>query len=194
LEQINPATGGNLLHILFKSSFINHKDIKLNDLINIVDWLDKTYGLTPFLQGCLENDGSTPLHLLLSTVNTKLRSDCLDSLTLQEHILKQLCQPNADGLLLVELLKLKDNNGCTPLHKFFSCKNINKKIDDLLIHKLGHETFCELMLIKDKQGNTVMDHCSKLHKGLHEKYKSMFQTHPTAVEVQEPGSEASERI
>ncbi|WOG26841.1 hypothetical protein [Endozoicomonas sp. 8E] len=177
LEQINPATGGNVLHILFESSLINSEDTELNDIINTVNWLDENYGLTLFLQARLKNDGSTPLHLLfLATANPTLRSQCINSQTLQEHILNRLCQPNADALLLVELFKLKDDNGCTPLHNFFSCKYINNKIGDLLIQKLGLETFFKLMHIKDNQGNTVMDHFSKRNNHLHEKYQNLFET------------------
>ena len=174
LEQINPATGGNVLHILFKSSFIdNFIESELNDLINTVDWLDENYGLTLFLQGRLKTDGSTPLHLLLLATGNKFRCDCIDPQILQEHILNRLCQPNIDALLLVELFKLEDNNGCTPLHNLFSCKYTNDKIGDLLIQKLGLETFFKLMHIKDHQGNTAMDHCSKRHTSLDEKYKNL---------------------
>lgn len=177
LEQINPATGGNVLHTLFESSLINSEDTELNDIINTVNWLDENYGLTLFLQGRMKNDGSTPLHLLfLGPVNPALSSCCIDSQTLQEHILNRLCQPNADALLLVELIKLKDNNGCTPLHNFFSCKYINNKIGDLLIQKLGLETFFKLMHIKDNQGNTVMDRFSKRNNHLREKYQNLFET------------------
>ncbi|WP_422137216.1 hypothetical protein [Endozoicomonas sp. ALC020] len=177
LEQINPATGGNVLHILFEPRLIDSEDTELNDIINTVNWLDENYGLSLFLQGRMKNDGSTPLHLLfLAADNSTLLFDSIDSQTLQEHIMNRLCQPNADALLLVELFELKDNNGCTPLHNFFSCKYINKKIGDLLIQKLGLETFFKLMHIKDNQGNTVMDHFSKRNNHLREKYQNLFET------------------
>ncbi|WP_257264754.1 hypothetical protein [Endozoicomonas sp. ONNA2] len=189
LKQINPATGGNFFHILFASRFIdyNFKNRELNDLTNTVDWLFENPELTSFLQDRLENDGSTPLHVLLATAKQSKITKPYISPMLQNHILKKAGQFNADRPQLVELLKLKDKNGCTPLHKFFSCKVTNKKIGDLLIQELGRETFFELMHIKDEQGNTVMDHCSKLHKNLHQQYKDLFQTLPAEVKAQEPG-------
>ena len=178
LEQINPANGGNLLHILFENRFIDFSDIRLTDLIETVEWLDETYGLTRFLQGRLEDDGSTPLHVFLSTVKKKSKLTGYISPEVQEHILTQLCQPTADGMVLVELLKLKDNNGCTPLHKFFSCKQTNEEIGKLLINALGLDTFYQLLNIKDKQDTTAMDHCSKNHVHLYEEYERLFQKSP----------------
>lgn len=168
LEQINPARGGNLLHILFEGRFIIHNHIRMNDLIKTLDWLDNTYGLTTFLQSRLENDGSTPLHVLLSTV-MKISPSCIMMLPrIQKHILKQLCQPNVDGISLVELLNIKDNNGCTPLHKYFLTYQYNEEITELLIQELGRDTFYQLVNIQDKQGNTVMGECSTIRDRLHE--------------------------
>ena len=184
LEQPNPATGANLLHTLFEST-LNFIDMEKEGLIKeIVVWLDKTYRLTSFFQARLENDGSTPLHVLLKKV-TRRRLTARGMLPiLQEDILKQLCQPSPDGILLVTLLKLKDNDGCTPLHKLYSCKIHNREIDNLLINELGLETFHELMHIKDNQNKSVMDYCSKLHGHLFEEYNRLFQTIPAAVNVQ----------
>ncbi|MBO9495320.1 hypothetical protein J7438_14665 [Thalassotalea sp. G20_0] len=191
LEKINPATGGNLLHILFEADFFYCTDIDPNELVNTVEWLNQNYELLSFLQGRLKNDGSTPLHVLLVTPPKTTRS--LGSMfpKSQKYIMEQLCQLIANGLPLVELLKLKDNDGCTPLHKFFSCEASRDEIGDLLIHRLGPETFFKLMHIKDKQGNTVMDHCSKLHNHLHKEYKNLFLKLPAAVKVQEPDYEVS---
>ncbi|USE35944.1 hypothetical protein [Endozoicomonas sp. SCSIO W0465] len=185
LEKINPITGANLLHILFESILLNDTGRKLKDLIKeTIVWLDNTYGLASFCHSRLENDGSTPLHVLLKTVKQRrlLAGDM--SRTLQEDILKQLCQPSADGIPLVTLLKLKDNDGCTPLHKLFACERHNSEIGNLLINELGLETFHELMHIKDNQNKSVMDHCSTLHGHLFEEYNRLFQTIPAAVNVQ----------
>ncbi|USE35945.1 hypothetical protein [Endozoicomonas sp. SCSIO W0465] len=185
LEQTNPATGASLLHTLFESTHNNFIGMDKKDLIKeIVVWLDKTYGLTSFFQGRLENDGSTPLHVLLKTVTRRrLRFGDMSPI-LQEDILKQLCQPGPEGILLVTLLKLKDNDGCTPLHKLYSCEVHNREIDNLLINELGLETFYELMHIKDNQNKSVMDYCSSLHGRLFEEYNSLFQAIPAAVNVQ----------
>lgn len=185
LEQTNPATGANLLHTLFERTLNDFIDMEKKGLIKeIVVWLDKTYRLTSFFQARLENDGSTPLHVLLKKV-TRRRLTTRGMLPiLQEDILKQLCQPSPDGILLVTLLKLKDNDGCTPLHKLYSCKIHNREIDNLLINELGLETFHELMHIKDNQNKSVMDYCSKLHGHLFEEYNRLFQTIPAAVNVQ----------
>ncbi|WP_257284378.1 hypothetical protein [Endozoicomonas sp. SESOKO1] len=188
LEQINPASGGNILHTLFENRFTDFTDIKLNGLIETLDWLDKTYGLTPFLQGHLEDDGSTPLHALLATAKKKSKRTEDISPMVQEHILKRLCQPDTDGIPLVGLLQLKDHNGCTPLHKFFSCSETNEDVGGLLIKELGLETFYELVNIKDKQGTTAMDHCSQKHGGLYKEYNGLFRALPAAVYVQDPGA------
>ncbi len=181
LELINPETGENVLHILSKTEFIDYSDVGPDDLIDTVNWLVKKYGLTTFLQGRLKNDDSTPLHLLLVNIHTsRLRFHIRR--TLRECILQDLFQSNSD--LLVDLLKLKDNNGCTPLHKYFPCEFINNEFCDPIIEKTGIETFFKLMHIKDKQGNTVMHHCLKRHKNLHEQYNKMFQTLPAEVKAQ----------
>ncbi|WP_257295934.1 hypothetical protein [Endozoicomonas sp. YOMI1] len=180
LEKINPTTGENLLHLIFQNHLINRTVIKINrtviksyDLIETVVWLDETYGLTSFLQRRLESDGSTPLHVLLTSHKRKFfRSD--DPPTVQKQVLEHLCK-NADHTLLVELLKIGDHNGCTPLHKLFSFQKINDEVVDLLIEELGHETFSELMAIKDKQGKTAMDHFSTNHSFSYEKYNSMVR-------------------
>ena len=185
LERTNPATGANLLHTLFESTLNKFIDMEKKGLIKeIVVWLDKTYGLTSFFQARLENDGSTPLHVLLKTVTRRRLSTRGMLPILQEDILNQLCQPSPDGILLVTLLKLKDNDGCTPLHKLYSCEIHNREIDNLLINELGLETFHELMHIKDNQNKSVMDYCSKLHGHLFEEYNRLFQTIPAAVNVQ----------
>lgn len=185
LERTNPATGANLLHTLFESTLNKFIDMEKKGLIKeIVVWLDKTYGLTSFFQARLENDGSTPLHVLLKKVTRRRLSTRGMLPILQEDILNQLCQPSPDGILLVTLLKLKDNDGCTPLHKLYSCEIHNREIDNLLINELGLETFHELMHIKDNQNKSVMDYCSKLHGHLFEEYNRLFQTIPAAVNVQ----------
>ncbi|MGI2029484.1 hypothetical protein [Endozoicomonas acroporae] len=41
LEKINPATGGNLLHILFEADFFYCSDIDPNELVITVEWLNQ---------------------------------------------------------------------------------------------------------------------------------------------------------
>ncbi|WP_257265021.1 hypothetical protein [Endozoicomonas sp. ONNA2] len=173
LETIKPTTGENLLHLIFHHDVINEMVIQPCDFIKTVVWLDETYGLTSLLTSRLNSDGSTPLHVLLTSDNI-IGFRFAKSPIVQKQILEHLCK-SKNRTLLVELLKIEDFNGCTPLHKLFSYQKINNKIVDLLMDELGHETFSELMAIKDKQGERVLDYFSKKHSSLYEKYNRKVQ-------------------
>ncbi|WP_422473092.1 hypothetical protein [Endozoicomonas sp. ALB032] len=173
LEKTDPKTGENLLHIIFRSNLINENYVDKKNMIDTVEWLDKIYGLTSFLQSHSENDGSTPLHVLLNAEGGIRRSRAGST---QKNILQRLCRTKTDRIHLVELLKLKDNNGCTPLHKLFSFYRINYEIVDLLIDELGLGTFRELVNIKDNQDEPAID-VGKFEKKLNSdpKYAVLFK-------------------
>ncbi len=197
LEKINPTTGENLLHLIFHDQVINKTDINPCDIIETVVWLDETYGLTSLLQSRLKSDGSTPLHALLTSKPKKLSRALKRDATpkVQKQFLEHLFK-NADPTVLVELLKIRDHEGCTPLHKLSSYRNLEDNVVELLVEKLGHETFTELMAIEDKQGKTAMKVFSEKHSFLYEKYFKLVQNcqslstdmPPLTVEVsEEPG-------
>ena len=173
LETIKSTTGENLLHLIFHHDVINEMVIQPCDFIETVVWLDETYGLTSLLTSRLNSDGSTPLHVLLTSDHISCFR-AAKSPIVQKQILEHLGKNN-NRTLLVELLKIEDFSGCTPLHKLFSYHHINNKIIDLLMEELGHETFSELMAIKDKQGKRVLDYFSKKHSSLYEKYNRKVQ-------------------